>query len=201
MFRTKLLLALMGVVVAVTGAMLVTTQRRVLASYGQLLRSEFQRQLDYHLTLQANRLEDVKQLGNELAAWAQEGQSRPNELPPPPAPGPAGPLRDDLDHATAGATCRRSCPPTPVSWNCCGGWILRRGAAVSAGANRVVVRPRCPVSNRAGSWWWWTRPANRFWPCRPTGHKALVGAAPRSNTSASTWRAGDASSPARRWRV
>ena len=73
MFRTKLLLALMGVVVAVTAAMLVTTQRRVTAGYGRLLRSEFQRQLDYHLTLQANRLEDIKQLGNELAAWSQEG--------------------------------------------------------------------------------------------------------------------------------
>lgn len=70
-FRTKLLLALMGVVIAVTATMLILTHGTVASGYERLLRSEFERQLDYHLALQAERLQDLKELGTELASWAQ----------------------------------------------------------------------------------------------------------------------------------
>jgi class 3 adenylate cyclase len=101
-FRTKLLLAMMAVVFVATGAILFVTQRRALASYEHLLRSEFERQIQYHSHLQEERLSDQRTLGDGLAEWAREQsrgnpdflrELRPSLLPDEPAATPRDRLR------------------------------------------------------------------------------------------------------------
>lgn len=66
-FRFKLLLAMMVVVVGVTGTTLYVTQQRVQATYQRLSEEQFQREIQFHTALQAARLYDVQRRSRNFA--------------------------------------------------------------------------------------------------------------------------------------
>ncbi|MHB8522874.1 MAG: adenylate/guanylate cyclase domain-containing protein [Limisphaerales bacterium] len=66
-FRFKLLLAMMIVVVGVTGTTLYVTQQRVQATYQRLSEEQFQREIQFHTALQAARLYDVQRRSRNFA--------------------------------------------------------------------------------------------------------------------------------------
>src|SRR5579871_3552120 len=67
-FRTKLLLAMMGLVAAVTAAILLITQNQVALSYERHFQDSFQSQVETFLERQRGRLAPVKERLQEAAS-------------------------------------------------------------------------------------------------------------------------------------